>query len=143
MGFSHRGPVSSKGLRVRVLSEALSTLCALVARNGGLPGACTRLGSVLLVDGVRRGAQRCGFAVPRVKAPSCGPPVGQSRPSPSHTTIQHRLPAGTVIPLEHDNFSNVYKHFGDYQNTNSFKGITEFLVVFISIHFLNQRILKV
>lgn len=48
-----------------------------------------------------------------------------------------------MTPIEPDNFSNVYEHFGDYQNTNSFKGIIKFLVVFIIIYFLNQQILKV
>lgn len=70
------------------------------------------------------------------------PSVGHSSPDPK-LHQQHYLQARKAISAACDHFSNVSKCFSVYQNTNSFKGVIKFLVVFIIIYFLNQQILKV
>ena len=73
------------------------------------------------------------------------PSVGHSSPDPKphHQHQQHYLQTRKAISTACDHFSNVSKCFSVYQNTNSFKGIIKFLVVFIIVYFLNQQILKV
>ena len=54
-------------------------------------------------------------------------------PKPHHQHQQHYLQTRKAISTACDHFSNVSKCFSVYQNTNSFKGIIKFLVVFIIV----------
>lgn len=113
----------------RVPSEALSTLCvsAVHIRNGRL-----------VLDWVA-GAPPSGGSVDSRAMGGGLPSVGLLSPDrkPRHHH-QHYLQTRKVIPTELDHFSNVSKCFGVYQNTNSFKGVTEFLVVFFYHHLFSQ-----